>query len=72
MGSPGCSPSRSPPWACWEQSWLHPPGDHQVQLVELLVAHGADLNAKSLLDETPLGEHGDSLQLAEGTAGSLL
>lgn len=28
----------------------------QLQMVELLVAHGADLNAKSLLDETPLGE----------------
>ncbi|XP_047673317.1 alanine aminotransferase 2 isoform X2 [Tachysurus fulvidraco] len=27
----------------------------QLQMVELLVAHGADLNAKSLLDETPLG-----------------
>lgn len=30
----------------------------QVQLVELLVAHGADLNGKSVLDETPLGEPG--------------
>lgn len=28
----------------------------QVHLVELLVAHGADLNSKSLTDETPLGE----------------
>lgn len=28
----------------------------QVHLVELLVAHGADLNGKSLTDETPLGE----------------
>lgn len=30
----------------------------QVHLVELLVAHGADLNGKSLMDETPLGECG--------------
>lgn len=30
----------------------------QVHLVELLVAHGADLNARSLMDETPLGELG--------------
>lgn len=28
----------------------------QLALVELLVAHGADLNGKSVLDETPLGE----------------
>lgn len=37
----------------------HPPPvplPAQVQLVELLVAHGADLNGKSVLDETPLGE----------------
>lgn len=25
-------------------------------MVELLVAHGANLNAKSVLEETPLGE----------------
>nr|XP_037855870.1 protein phosphatase 1 regulatory subunit 16A isoform X3 [Chlorocebus sabaeus]XP_037855871.1 protein phosphatase 1 regulatory subunit 16A isoform X3 [Chlorocebus sabaeus]XP_037855872.1 protein phosphatase 1 regulatory subunit 16A isoform X3 [Chlorocebus sabaeus]XP_037855873.1 protein phosphatase 1 regulatory subunit 16A isoform X3 [Chlorocebus sabaeus] len=31
----------------------------QVPLVELLVAHGADLNAKSLMDETPLDVCGD-------------
>ncbi|XP_027667094.2 LOW QUALITY PROTEIN: protein phosphatase 1 regulatory subunit 16A [Falco biarmicus] len=35
--------------ACWGQ----------VQLVELLVAHGADLNGKSVLDETPLDVCGD-------------
>ncbi|NXD87666.1 PP16A phosphatase, partial [Halcyon senegalensis] len=35
--------------ACWGQ----------VPLVELLVAHGADLNGKSLLDETPLDVCGD-------------
>ncbi|NXI40844.1 PP16A phosphatase, partial [Galbula dea] len=35
--------------ACWGQ----------VQLVELLVANGADLNGKSLLDETPLDVCGD-------------
>lgn len=28
----------------------------QIQVVELLVANGASLNAKSVLDETPLGE----------------
>lgn len=28
----------------------------QIQMVELLVANGASLNAKSVLDETPLGE----------------
>jgi len=33
----------------------------QVHLVELLVAHGADLNGKSLMDETPLGELGPPL-----------
>nr|XP_060631998.1 protein phosphatase 1 regulatory subunit 16A [Anolis sagrei ordinatus] len=36
---------------------LNTPLDHRatlVQLVELLVAHGADLNGKSVLDETPL------------------
>lgn len=27
-----------------------------MQMVELLVAHGANLNAKSVLEETPLGE----------------
>nr|XP_058899301.1 protein phosphatase 1 regulatory subunit 16A isoform X3 [Kogia breviceps] len=31
----------------------------QVHLVELLVAHGADLNGKSLADETPLDVCGD-------------
>ncbi|XP_067568591.1 protein phosphatase 1 regulatory subunit 16A isoform X2 [Pseudorca crassidens] len=31
----------------------------QVQLVELLVAHGADLNGKSLMEETPLDVCGD-------------
>lgn len=31
----------------------------QVRLVELLVAHGADLNGKSLMDETPLDVCGD-------------
>ncbi|CAD7694077.1 unnamed protein product [Nyctereutes procyonoides] len=31
----------------------------QVHLVELLVAHGADLNGKSLMDETPLDVCGD-------------
>ncbi|XP_006830848.1 PREDICTED: protein phosphatase 1 regulatory subunit 16A [Chrysochloris asiatica] len=31
----------------------------QVHLVELLVAHGADLNGKSLMDETPLDLCGD-------------
>ncbi|XP_008068166.1 protein phosphatase 1 regulatory subunit 16A [Carlito syrichta] len=31
----------------------------QVHLVELLVAHGADLNAKSLMEETPLDLCGD-------------
>ncbi|NWQ95669.1 PP16A phosphatase, partial [Burhinus bistriatus] len=31
----------------------------QVPLVELLVAHGADLNGKSVLDETPLDVCGD-------------
>lgn len=31
----------------------------QVHLVELLVAHGADLNSKSLTDETPLDLCGD-------------
>ncbi|KAM5126353.1 protein phosphatase 1 regulatory subunit 16A-like, partial [Mantella aurantiaca] len=35
--------------ACWGQ----------IPLVELLVAHGADLNAKSSLDETPLDVCGD-------------
>ncbi|NXT51854.1 PP16A phosphatase, partial [Pluvianellus socialis] len=35
--------------ACWGQ----------VPLVELLVAHGADLNGKSVLDETPLDVCGD-------------
>ncbi|XP_054023508.1 protein phosphatase 1 regulatory subunit 16A [Dryobates pubescens] len=35
--------------ACWGQ----------VQMVELLVAHGADLNGKSVLDETPLDVCGD-------------
>lgn len=30
----------------------------QIQMVELLVANGASLNAKSVLDETPLGESG--------------
>ncbi|PKK17077.1 protein phosphatase 1, regulatory subunit 16A [Columba livia] len=34
-------------------------GDNRVPLLELLVAHGADLNAKSLLDETPLDVCGD-------------
>lgn len=28
----------------------------QIQMVELLVANGASLNAKSVLDETPQGE----------------
>lgn len=28
----------------------------QIQMVEMLVANGANLNAKSVLDETPLGE----------------
>lgn len=43
-------------------SWLRakpsaaPTGWLQVHLVELLVANGADLNGKSLMDETPLGE----------------
>lgn len=32
------------------------PWCRQIHLVELLVAHGADLNGKSVLDETPLGE----------------
>ncbi|KAK2512626.1 hypothetical protein Q9233_016155, partial [Columba guinea] len=40
--------------ACWGQV-----GDSGVPLLELLVAHGADLNAKSLLDETPLDVCGD-------------
>ncbi|XP_007954252.1 protein phosphatase 1 regulatory subunit 16A [Orycteropus afer afer] len=31
----------------------------QLHLVELLVAHGADLNGKSLMDETPLDVCGD-------------
>jgi hypothetical protein len=44
-----------------------PAGCLQVQLVELLVAHGADLNGKSLMDETPLGEHEGHLHLADGT-----
>lgn len=30
----------------------------QIQMVELLVANGADLDSKSVLDETPLGESG--------------
>ncbi|XP_036089108.1 protein phosphatase 1 regulatory subunit 16A isoform X2 [Rousettus aegyptiacus] len=41
---------------------LDTPGDHGatlVHLVELLVAHGADLNGKSLMDETPLDVCGD-------------
>ncbi|XP_026988001.1 protein phosphatase 1 regulatory subunit 16A isoform X1 [Sagmatias obliquidens] len=40
---------------------LQQPGlaDPQVQLVELLVAHGADLNGKSLMEETPLDVCGD-------------
>lgn len=49
-------------------SWLLAPGPSaararrpQVHLVELLVAHGADLNGKSLMDETPLGELGPPL-----------
>lgn len=29
----------------------------QIQIVELLVAHGANLNSKSVLDETPLGRN---------------
>ena len=28
----------------------------QLQMVELLVAHGASLDTKSVLEETPLGE----------------
>ncbi|NXQ26743.1 PP16A phosphatase, partial [Alaudala cheleensis] len=60
--------------ACWGQV-CHQPRGHprcpnfplfpivspplQVQLAELLVAHGAELGAKSLLDETPLDVCGD-------------
>lgn len=49
MGAPGSWPRV-----------LQLPGP-QVHLVELLVAHGADLNGKSLMDETPLGELGPPL-----------
>ncbi|KAM6148288.1 protein phosphatase 1 regulatory subunit 16A [Rhynchocyon petersi] len=38
----------------WAASGSTPPAGLQVHLVELLVAHGADLNGKSLMDETPL------------------
>lgn len=38
----------------------------QVALVELLVAHGADLNGKSVLDETPLGEFSEGFLSAQG------
>lgn len=34
----------------------------QIQMVELLVANGASLNAKSVLDETPLGESRQSFR----------
>lgn len=39
----------------------------QAHLVELLVANGADLNGRSLTDETPLGELQGCLHLGEGT-----
>lgn len=44
----------------------------QVHLVELLVAHGADLNGKSLMDETPLGELGAASSRCRGSVGGLL
>lgn len=46
-GAPGSGVSPPHPWLTGPQ----------VHLAELLVAHGADLNGKSLMDETPLGEH---------------
>lgn len=39
-----------------------------MHLVELLVAHGADLNGKSLVDETPLGECGVAYIWQKGLA----
>ncbi|NXK01420.1 PP16A phosphatase, partial [Corythaixoides concolor] len=55
--SPTASPSPSP--AAPHCAAPSPPAPVQVPLVELLVAHGADLDAKSLLDETPLDVCGD-------------
>lgn len=50
---------------------LHQPGlaGPQVHLVELLVAHGADLNGKSLMEETPLGEPGAASSRCRARAG---
>lgn len=49
LAGPGAAPGSS-------SSSSSPATFPQVHLVELLVAHGADLNCKSLMDETPLGE----------------